>query len=266
MGKRITRALTCVAALWLLGQEACASRAARTTVQHDEFTGETVLRTEAVMPPFGFTVRLLTTAEGSTTVGGLMSFTRQGDFGWQYLRCHGVDILADGQRVETGVSEHDGSVLRGRTVLETVTVPLDPAALRQVANSSSVRVRVCNDAWTLSRELMGGLHQIARHLTPLDVDARTEPPPHHRTESEPEPHAGAGSFSEPAGEDRRDFIGEVREAASRDHDCALARVSVDADHTSQQGRPAFWITACGAQRFYRLDSAGRFVDATPPPE
>ncbi len=53
--------------------------------------------------------------------------------------------------------------------------------------------------------------------------------------------------------------------AAEDHGCTPERVSVDADHTEQQGSPAFWITVCGVQRFYRFDAtADRFVDVTPP--
>ncbi len=52
--------------------------------------------------------------------------------------------------------------------------------------------------------------------------------------------------------------------AARDHDCVPDRIAVDADHSESQGAPAFWLTVCGAQRFYRWDgTANRFVDVTP---
>lgn len=91
----------------------------------------------------------------------------------------------------------------------------------------------------------------------------------------------AGDASEPAAEQSRAEVYRTgseaatvppdprgREAlaarAAEDHECTAERVSVDADHTEQQGSPAYWITVCGVQRFYRFDAmADRFVDVTP---
>lgn len=49
-------------------------------------------------------------------------------------------------------------------VLEQITVRLGPGALRIVATASEVRVRVCDDAWTLSPELMRAVRGIGRRL------------------------------------------------------------------------------------------------------
>lgn len=141
---------------------ACASTAATVNVERDEFTGQTNVMAEALMPPFGFTVRLITTAEAAHAVGASLSFSRPSEH-WRYLRCHSVDMLVDGQPLSLGRAEHDGSVYMGG-VGETVSVQLTPDALRRVTTAREVRVRVCNDAWTLSDEMLSALHRVGAQL------------------------------------------------------------------------------------------------------
>jgi hypothetical protein len=114
------------------------------------------------MPPLGFTVLLATSRERAQTTGGFMMFSRPSER-WRYLRCHSVDMLVDGQPVALGESDHDGSVFRGG-VSEHVTVDLDPAALRLVTTAHEVRVRVCNDSWTISQEMLSAMQRIGREL------------------------------------------------------------------------------------------------------
>jgi hypothetical protein len=159
---------------------ACASTAATVAIERDEFTGQTEMKAEALMPPYGFTVLLHTTREHARTVGGFMMFSRSSE-DWQYLRCHHVDMLADGQRVRLGESQHRGSVHRGG-VLEIISVDLDPAALERVTTAREIRVRVCNDAWTISSELVSAMQRIGRELgfgrhRPPAEGARSDEPP-----------------------------------------------------------------------------------------
>ena len=88
---------------------------------------------------------------------------------WEYLRCHGVDALVDGQPLSLK-SEHDGIVGRGY-VVETVlsAVPLDDF-LRMV-NADEVEFRVCRTEFKFG-EAMQAMKDFASRL-PDEVKQRT---------------------------------------------------------------------------------------------
>jgi len=88
-------------------------------------------------------------------------FARVGDFhGWEYLDCHGVSILADGQPVGHGQADHDGSV-GDYGVTEIISVELSSAQFQQLASAThSAEFRICNDEFTSSPEQRNAMLQL----------------------------------------------------------------------------------------------------------
>ena len=67
--------------------------------------------------------------------------------GWKYLRCNQIYFLIDNQPFQPE-SEHDGSVLTGSAVMETITITGDNSQklINLIANSKeSVKFKICND-------------------------------------------------------------------------------------------------------------------------
>jgi hypothetical protein len=65
------------------------------------------------------------------------------DGGWHYLKCHDTYILVDGNRVTTGRVVHDGNVVTGDTVTESIMVNLDAQAISQLERANKIEFKVC---------------------------------------------------------------------------------------------------------------------------
>jgi hypothetical protein len=82
---------------------------------------------------------------------------------WEYLRCHFVDMLADGTPVRLGKPEHDGHVGNGY-VIEFVNFTVAPTQLFRMAAAKQVRGRICNVEFTLSDEDRLALQEFASRM------------------------------------------------------------------------------------------------------
>lgn len=76
-------------------------------------------------PPSGSYVRFSSTSES-----------------WKLLKFRDVIFLCDGNRITFDDTKHDGSVLQGGGVLESVTIGLDPAQLKTVAFATNTEIKV----------------------------------------------------------------------------------------------------------------------------
>lgn len=67
--------------------------------------------------------------------------------GWKYLRCNQIYFLIDGEKFQPE-SEHEGSVLTGSAVMETLYIKGNDTQklINLIANSKeNVRFKICND-------------------------------------------------------------------------------------------------------------------------
>jgi len=94
--------------------------------------------------------------------------------GWTYLDCHSVAMLVDGKRVRLPASDHDGDVLSGRLVSETIKLTATKALVATIAEAKVVEVQVCNDEWRLPQKAIDGAKRIIASMTP---GAKADPAP-----------------------------------------------------------------------------------------
>lgn len=74
----------------------------------------------------------------------LLSLSTSSRGGWRYLKCHTVDVLADGRPAPIGRTKHDGDVA-DREVRERITARVSRETLIQIARARLVEIRVCAD-------------------------------------------------------------------------------------------------------------------------
>lgn len=79
---------------------------------------------------------------------------------WQYLECHSLDFLADGDPIHADKVTHDGSVGRGY-VLEFISANIKPGNLLKIANSQVVRGRLCNTEFALTPAQISKFRELA---------------------------------------------------------------------------------------------------------
>lgn len=61
---------------------------------------------------------------------------------WRFLRSHDLTVLADGVRLGPWTTEHDGDVLGGRSVSETISAEIRIEDLEAMAGAETVRFRI----------------------------------------------------------------------------------------------------------------------------
>jgi hypothetical protein len=111
--------------------------------------------------PINFKLTLFAVKEYPSEVrASLYSF---GQTSWLYLKCHGLDLLADNNSLHPETS-HDGNVGLGGTevsISETVSFTLSAAEALQLIGSGGIRGRLCNDEFYLNPGQMEGLREFA---------------------------------------------------------------------------------------------------------
>lgn len=127
-------------------------------IRVDEFTGHTTRMVSFFLYPESpertggsgdlFAVSVSSTGEPQN-IGLLFHFSHRE---WEYLTCNHVAILADTIPVALGEVEHSGSVHRGG-VSEHISVRISYGSLLQLANATSVRVRICTTVFRTDTEL-----------------------------------------------------------------------------------------------------------------
>lgn len=117
--------------------------------EHDEFRRYTKLlgRFRAGQ----FLVSLISIPDGpdATDSSVLISIHPPSAGSWQYLRCHTLDILADGQPLPIPETRHSGDVHTGG-VSEYVSVDIGDAATATLFAAHSIRARLCTDTFELA--------------------------------------------------------------------------------------------------------------------
>ncbi len=86
---------------------------------------------------------------------------------WQYLRCHGLSILADGQSLGVIPTEHAGDVeagIRRARVIERVSASLSLDQLVQLATARTVEGRLCNTEFALNPKQILAFRDFASRL------------------------------------------------------------------------------------------------------
>ncbi len=99
----------------------------------------------------------------------------------QYLNCHNLVILVDDDiRMTPQASylgdddapipetDHEGSVLEGREILEMVYAFLDVKEFLQIVNGDNVELTLCDDEWTLTTAELEALKDVASRMVPKD--------------------------------------------------------------------------------------------------
>lgn len=131
-------------------------------VEQDGFTRRTALTVEDRMAPHGINVRLTVEPDRAWSGGTVLTFYRYSTE-WQYLRCHSVNMLVDGEPAYASAAEHDGDVLPGG-VNEFVSVQVPAELLGQLLTARQVRARVCTDTWTFTPRFIRGLGELRAAL------------------------------------------------------------------------------------------------------
>lgn len=73
--------------------------------------------------------------------------------GWDYLECHPLAFLVDGQAVDAGETEHDGTVGRGY-VLEYVKFIAPLALIEGMGRARAVEGKLCGTEFTFKPETL----------------------------------------------------------------------------------------------------------------
>ena len=81
---------------------------------------------------------------------------------WEYLHCHDVALLVDGQPISVQAS-HDGRVGNGY-VLEYITFDLPLASFLRLATASKVEARVCRTELAIGSLQMAALRDLASRM------------------------------------------------------------------------------------------------------
>jgi hypothetical protein len=98
--------------------------------------------------------------------------------GWTYLDCHSVAMLIDGKRVDLPEADHDGDVISGRLVSETIKLTATKALVAAIAEAKVVEVQVCNDEWRLPQKVIDGAKRVIASTSPqTKVDPAPVPQP-----------------------------------------------------------------------------------------
>lgn len=90
-----------------------------------------------------------------------LAFFRSGKE-WEYLRCHTVAMLADGQPVAVSEAKHTGNVRNG--VTEFITFEIATRAFLEAVNSAKVEVRLCNSEFTLTLPQLTAFRDFASRM------------------------------------------------------------------------------------------------------
>lgn len=77
--------------------------------------------------------------------------------GWAYLRCHSINCLADGKRVELPPFEHRGEVRKAGGVFEFISTVVPFNLVEQLSNSQKVEFKLCNTEFVPTKQEMEDL-------------------------------------------------------------------------------------------------------------
>jgi len=148
---------------------------------HDEFTGTVSFESDE------FVARERSMANGGTleamwtllAVGGsdtiLLHFRAESFDSWDYLNCHDVSVLADGQPVVLPPGEWDGTVGTSASgdrvqVTEYINVELSPANATTIAQADRVQIRYCNSVMEFPRAGGRAIGEMSRRLASSSVN------------------------------------------------------------------------------------------------
>jgi hypothetical protein len=125
---------------------------AQVTVEYDEFKRQTIVTLHAEpldsapsLLAIGSKEEVSKKPEEKNIILNFVSHSED----WEYLKCHELNALADGQPVELGESNHDGSVGEGY-VVEYVGVTINLKTLMKLTKAKEVKFRLCNTVIALS--------------------------------------------------------------------------------------------------------------------
>lgn len=104
------------------------------------------LRGAETLKPAGDDTDPFTRGVDGNVLGVPMTIVARAD-DWRFLKCHGLNWLLDGARLQTP-TEHDGHVGRGY-VLEFISFRLTYADFVQLSQAQTVRGKLCNTEFAL---------------------------------------------------------------------------------------------------------------------
>jgi len=131
----------------------------------DRFTGQHEVSWLRVGQGSGLYANFVARADKSGSFKGstpVILLTRYGR-SWKYLKCHDTFWLADGKRVATLDTRHDGSVYSGG-VNETIISQFSYEQFQTLAAAQNVEYKVCNDEFMLYPAEMEGLKQVGQAI------------------------------------------------------------------------------------------------------
>lgn len=91
---------------------------------------------------------------------------------WQYLQCHDVKWLVDGEPLQTADADQDGQVQTGY-VQEFVSMPLTLPQIAKFMVAKKVEFRVCNDEFAFDSAQIADMQQFG-----LDLSEAVKPAGH----------------------------------------------------------------------------------------
>lgn len=154
---------------------AAAPAAAQFVAKEDRFTKRTVLwappgdvQIKEAEVTKGLSVGAMTfvTPEVKTPQFVSISFRAYSPNGWQYLKCHRVNALVDGEPIPMERVKHTGNAVYGSLVLEAVSVTVDWEAFVTMTRAKRIEFRVCNTELTVSHARLNDWRALVSAVTP----------------------------------------------------------------------------------------------------
>lgn len=150
--------------------------------EYDRFDKETVVRlstpSDAISNLYGGLTVIYaypgeTPARPSTVTIGFVYVNDT----WEYLECHSLAFLIDGDETLTTRSDHLGDVMEGGKVSEIVHADISPDDFLRLVHSSKLEAKVCNDDFLLTDAQMASLRDVASRMPsapPRDTNAAAD--------------------------------------------------------------------------------------------
>jgi len=98
---------------------------------------------------------------------------------WKYMKCHDLQMVVDGKRLDLPPASHDGDV-EMPLIYEYVEVDLDLATYLKIATGSKVEGRICNEKFVFSNKHNWLMLEVLRLVCPnalanakIDFDTNT---------------------------------------------------------------------------------------------
>ncbi|MGV3707594.1 MAG: hypothetical protein ACO1Q7_02055 [Gemmatimonas sp.] len=83
---------------------------------------------------------------------------------WKYLRCHDLNFLADGVPIKLASASHNGDVLRGGRVQESIYGIMPTDSFLKLASATKIEGQLCRDEFSFKPPQVAALRALAAKM------------------------------------------------------------------------------------------------------